>query len=359
MSKIIPQKVKILVADDSALIRNILVDILKNEEFIDTISIARNGKECIDKALILQPDIITLDIEMPIMDGISALEELIKIKPSPIVIMLSSFTTKGAETTIKALELGATDFITKPKGIFFQQNINTLKTELITKIKDLSGSKYKYKQNNTITFPIYNQARRESLPDFKNIKYLVGIGTSTGGPRALQDVITKLPENLPGAVFIVQHMPPVFTKSLADRLNGISNIRVKEAENGENVKAGYVYIAPGDYHMEIIHEDKEGYKIITSQKPLVNGHRPSVDVMMDSLSKLKNERIIAVIMTGMGSDGADGIKKIKNVGGMTIAQSEETCVVYGMPKAAVATNAIDVILPLEDITKQILRYMGV
>jgi two-component system chemotaxis response regulator CheB len=348
-----------LIADDSALIRKILVDILKTEEFIGSISIARNGKECVDKALTLQPDIITLDIEMPIMDGLSALEELIRIKSSPIIIMLSSFTTKGAETTIKALELGAADFITKPKGMFFQENINTLKTELITKIKDLTESKYIYEPASKIVFPRYNKIKKESLPVFENIKYLIGIGTSTGGPRALQDVITQLPENLPGAVFIVQHMPPVFTKSLADRLNSISSVRVKEAENGEKVKAGYVYIAPGNYHMEIIHGDKEGYKIITNQKPLVNGHRPSVDVMMDSLARLKTERIIAVIMTGMGSDGADGIKKVKNVGGMTIAQNEETCVVYGMPKAAAATNAIDVILPLEDITKTILRYMGV
>lgn len=359
MSNIINKKIKVLIADDSALMRKLLEDILSTEESINVVGTAKNGKESIDKALLFHPDIITLDIEMPVLDGLSALQELIKIKPSPMVIMLSSFTTKGAETTIKALELGAMDFITKPKGVFLQDNINTLKTDLITKIKDLAESKYIYKHSGMIV--PWNSRETCKKPQYisKNIKYFIGIGTSTGGPRALQEVISQLPENFPGAVFIVQHMPPGFTKSLADRLDNISNIRVKEAENGEIINAGYAYIAPGDYHMEIVSTGQDEYKILTNQKPLVSGHRPSVNVMMESLSRLENENILAVIMTGMGSDGTDGIVKIKCAGGKTIAQNEETCVVYGMPKAAVAAGAIDVIVPLEDIAKQIIRYTGV
>lgn len=359
MSNIINKKVRVLIADDSALMRKLLTDILSTEESINVVGTAKNGKECIEKALLFHPDIITLDIEMPVLDGLSALQELIKMKPSPMVIMLSSLTTEGAETTIKALELGAIDFITKPKGFFLQDNINTLKTELISKIKNLAESKYIYKPSRMITPWSSRQTRKKNQSAFKNIKYFVGIGTSTGGPRALQEVITQLPEDFPGAVLIVQHMPPGFTKSLADRLDSISKIIVKEAENGEIINAGCAYIAPGDYHMEIALTSHEEYKILTNQNPLVSGHRPSVNVMMESLSRLEKENVIAVIMTGMGSDGADGIIKIKNVGGRTIAQNEETCVVYGMPKAAVAAGAVDVIVPLEGIAKQILRYTGV
>lgn len=359
MSRIINNKIKVLIADDSALMRKLLTDILTAEEIIDVVGTAKNGRECIDKAILLHPDIITLDIEMPVLDGLSALQELVNIKPSPIVIMLSSLTTKGAETTIKALELGAVDFITKPKGAFLQNNIDTLKTDLITKIIDLSESKYIYKPSSVIAPRSPRQAYEKTQPISKNIKYFVGIGTSTGGPRALQDVTTQLPQNFPGAVFIVQHMPPGFTKSLADRLDSISEIRVKEAENGEVINAGYVYIAPGDYHMEIVPTGYDEYKILTNQKPQVSGHRPSVNVMMESLSRLEKENILAVIMTGMGSDGTEGIVKIKKAGGKTIAQNEETCVVYGMPKSAVAAGAIDVIVPLKDIAKQILRFTEV
>lgn len=359
MSKIMNKKVKVLIADDSALMRKLLTDILATEETIDVVDTAKNGKECIDKALLLHPDIITLDIEMPVLDGLSALQELVNLKPSPIVIMLSSLTTEGAETTIKALELGAIDFITKPKGTFLQSNIDTLKTELITKIRDLSESKYIYKPSSAITPRSPKRAYKKTQSISNNVKYFVGIGTSTGGPRALQEVITQLPQNFPGAVFIVQHMPPGFTKSLADRLDSISDIRVKEAENGEIINTGYVYIAPGDYHMEIVSEGRDEYRILTNQNPQVSGHRPSVNVMMESLSRLERENVLAVIMTGMGSDGTEGIVKIKNAGGKTIAQNEETCVVYGMPKSAVAAGAIDVIVPLKDIAKQIIRYTEV
>lgn len=359
MSHIIPNRINVLIVDDSALIRKVLTDILSTDDLINVVGTAKNGKECIEKAMLLKPDIITLDIEMPVINGLIVLEELKKIIPFPKVIILSSLSTMGAEATIKALDLGAMDFITKPKGIFLKENIILLKNELTSKIKNLMKSNYIYKPNREI--PTYSYTAQNNISyarKAKGIEYIIAIGTSTGGPKALQDVICPLPHDIPASVFIVQHMPSGFTKSLADRLNNISNIRVKEAENGEIAKPGYAYIAPGEYHMEVTNKNGE-YEIITNQKPFVSGHRPSVNVMMDSLVNLNNNKIIAVIMTGMGSDGKDGIKRIKKAGGKTIAQNEETCVVYGMPKSAIEAGAIDIILPLKDISKQILRYMEV
>jgi len=350
------KKIKVLIVDDSVLIRRLLTDILVTDNLINVIDTAKNGKECIEKTLLLKPDVITLDIEMPVMDGLATLEELKKIKPFPVVIILSSLSTVGADSTIKALELGAADFITKPKGIFIKDNIKLLKNELLSKIKNLVKSSYIYKPSEIGV--LHNVIGRKSQLQVKSkdIKYIIGIGTSTGGPKALQDVVCRLPEDIPASIFIVQHMPAGFTKSLAIRLDGLSNIRVKEAENGEAAKPGYAYIAPGEYHMEVI-DKSGGYEIRTNQNPLVNRHRPSVNVMMESLADLRSKNIIAVIMTGMGADGTIGIKKIKEAGGKTIAQNENTSIIFGMPKSAIQAGVIDIVLPLEDIAMQILKYM--
>ncbi|MCK9216528.1 MAG: chemotaxis response regulator protein-glutamate methylesterase [Firmicutes bacterium] len=352
----ISKKIKVLVVDDSALIRKILTDILKTDSQIDVVGTAKNGKECIEKTLLLKPDVITLDLEMPLMNGLIVLEELKKTNYFPVVIILSGLSTKGAESTIKALELGAADFVTKPKGMFLKENIDLIKNEILSKIKSLAKSSFIYKPAETD--PLQDISSKKSLLYAKSssIKYFIGIGTSTGGPKALQDLICRLPIDIPAAIFIVQHMPPGFTKSLAKRLDGLSKISVKEAENGEIVKQGYAYIAPGEYHMEIINRNG-GYEIKTNQKPLVSGHRPSVNVMMESLADLGSNNIIAVIMTGMGTDGTIGIKKIKEAGGKTIAQNEETSVIYGMPKSAIQAGVIDIVLSLEDIAMQILKYM--
>ncbi len=190
------------------------------------------------------------------------------------------------------------------------------------------------------------------------LKFIITIGTSTGGPKALQDVICPLPKNIPASIFIVQHMPSGFTKSLADRLNNMSNLKVKEAENGEIVKPGYAYLAPGQYHMEVNYRNGE-YGILTNQNALVSGHRPSVNVLFNSVACLKNIKVIAIMLTGMGNDGTEGIRRIKEAGGNTIAQNEETSVVYGMPRSAIEAGAIDMVLPLKDIPKQILSFMEV
>lgn len=275
-----------------------------------------------------------------------------------MVLILSNLSTAGAESTLKALELGAVDFITKPKGVFLKENINYLKSELLSKIRSLQNSGFVYKPGKEIMTQEGPIKRNNYFFKTKNIDYLVGIASSTGGPKALQSIITLMPYDIPASIFIVQHMPAGFTKPLAERLDSISQIHVKEAENGETVKRGYAYIAPGEFHMEV-KEVKGEYEIMTNKKPPVKGHRPSANVLMESLANISTKNLLAVIMTGMGSDGADGMKKIKSLGGKTIAQDEKTSVVFGMPRSAIEANAIDIVLPLQDISKQLLEYMGV
>ena len=364
MDTAINKKIRVLVVDDSAFMRKVIADILKDNNEIEVLDTARNGEEAIEKANKLKPDIITLDIEMPIMDGLTALPSLLKITPTPKVIVVSSLTYEGAEATIKALDLGALDFVTKPSATAYKFNIDDVKQQLIEKINDIAHSKIKL-------YPMIAADRREpikkEIPEIrkktessiKGLKYIIAIGTSTGGPRALQDVIPLLPENLPAAVLIVQHMPPGFTKSLAARLDALSAINVKEAEEGDVLRNGWAYIAPGDFHMIINREGGDGYSISVNKKPPMSGHRPSVNPMMESVAESGHKEVIAVMMTGMGADGSESILKIKKAGGKTIAQNEDTCVVYGMPKAAVSIGAIDKIVPLQDIAKEILKYMGV
>lgn len=354
-------KIKVLVIDDSAFMRKIITDTLNTDENIQVIDTARNGREGLQKAVQLQPDVITLDVEMPVMNGLETLEELMKLNPVPKVIMISSLTSEGGEYTLKALELGALDFIMKPTFSVFNYNIDQLKDELLKKVSSLGRSKGNY-------YPLTRLNNRQ-LPEQKdhiskskvsgNLKYIIAIGTSTGGPRALQEVLPGLPLDIPAAVLVVQHMPPGFTKSLSSRLDSLSKIHVKEAEEGDILKAGWAYIAPGDYHMIVKNAGDGSYRISINKEALVTGHRPSVNVMMNSVAECGHKNIIAVMMTGMGSDGSEGILKIKKTGGKTIAQDENTCVVYGMPKSAVSVGAIDIIVPLQNITSEIIKIMGV
>ena len=347
-------KTKVLVVDDSAFMRKVISDILKSDENILVMDTAKNGVEAIEKVKALKPDVVTLDVEMPEMDGLTCLKELMKQQYIP-VIMLSSLTQEGADATIRALEYGAIDFITKPTNIF---NIagDEKKRELIEKVK-IAKNSTKIKKYISIN-DIQVKPKRDIVKS-SNIKYFVAIGTSTGGPKALQDVIPLIPGDVPAAFLVVQHMPPGFTKSLAERLNSMSEVTVKEAEDGETVQAGYVYIAPGDYHMLVEKSGQNNLKIKLTQDPPVGGHRPAVNPMMESLSKTNYSNLIGVIMTGMGGDGSEGIKKLKNVNkGFIIAQDEKSCVVYGMPKVAVQTGSVDAVVPLKDITKEIMKIIG-
>lgn len=351
--------INVLVVDDSAFMRRIISDMLNEDSELKVIDTCRNGKDALSKIKNLKPDVVTLDVEMPIMDGLETLENIMKSSKIPVV-MLSSLTLDGAEATLKALELGAVDFITKPTSIFDMNN-DSKKGELISKIKGAASAKIS--SRTTISSIVRNKSRKKSL--FKSsgrkdssFSNLIAIGTSTGGPKALQSIIPYIPEDINAGLVVVQHMPPGFTKSLANRLNSLSNINVKEAEDGEQILKGYCYISPGDYHTKIIKKER-GFFIELSKDEPVSGHRPSVDVLMNSVAKLKGINLYGVILTGMGADGAKGITEISNNNGYTIAQDEETSIIYGMPKVAVKMGGIKSILSLNKIADHLIEKVGV
>lgn len=349
--------IKVLIVDDSALIRKIITDILEEDREIKVIGTAKDGKEALEKIPRLKPDLITLDIEMPVMDGISTLKSIVKKHQIPVV-MLSSLTVKGADLTLKALEIGAVDFITKPRNVFSIGNKDE-KNQLIEKVKMASKTKVKKVgvYNRNIEEVKENTIKRTDYTD-KPYDSIVAIGTSTGGPKALQEIIPKLPYNINASIVVVQHMPAGFTRSLANRLNSISQIKVKEGENGEKLKRGYCYIAPGDFHMSV-EQNKRDFFIKLDKSPPISGLRPTADVLLKSVSKLNGIKKTGIILTGMGSDGAEGISQLKKSNSYTIAESEESCVVFGMPKSAINTGNIDLILPLNKIKDEIIKWVGV
>lgn len=347
------ETIKVLVVDDSAFMRKVITDILQSDSSINVVDTAKDGKEAIQKIADLKPDVVTLDVEMPVLDGLSCLKQILKNSFMPVV-MLSSLTMDGADATIRALEDGAVDFITKPTNIF-DMKAEEKKQEIIDKVK-IAKKANKIKREPIIDIPT---RKKSEFTKSSNMKTIVAIGTSTGGPKALQSVIPLIPGDAPAAYLVVQHMPPGFTKSLADRLNTMSEATVKEAENGELIKPGTVYIAPGDYHMLVERTPLGEVKIKLTQTSPVGGHRPAVNVMMESLSDTSLKNVVGVIMTGMGGDGSEGIKKLKkNNDAYIIAQDEKSCVVYGMPKVALQTGAVDVVVPLKDITSEIMKFIG-
>lgn len=351
--------ISVLVVDDSAFMRKSLSIMLESDERIKVIGTARNGEEGVILAKKLRPDIITLDVEMPVMDGLTALKKIMEEAPTS-VIMVSSLTTEGAEATLTALELGAVDFIPKELS-YVNINITRIKDDLITKVKEIYRQKF-LKERLERLAKTSEQLKLKQKPvaevkipttDFR----AVSIGISTGGPLSLQKVVPMLSDKIQIPIFIVQHMPPKFTKSLADRLNSISKLQVKEAEDGEPVKEGVVYIAPGGYHMKVKKVNRTHAAIEVSEEPKDSIHKPSVDVMMSSVVDYYGKHTLGVIMTGMGKDGLEAIKYLKSVGGYSIAQDEETCVVYGMPKAIVDAGLADSILPLEKIPEIINKVV--
>ena len=348
-------QIKVLVVDDSAFMRKSLAIMLESDPEIKVIASARDGEEGCALVKKLAPDIVTLDIEMPKMDGLTALKKIMAENPTP-VIMISSLTNEGAEATIKAFEYGAVDFIPKELS-YVNINIIKIKEELTKKIKAI------YKQHvlrnrlsrlqsirlqshlptDTIQRPLGDNYLKQG--NFKAI----AMGISTGGPLSLQKVLPKITKNINCPIFLVQHMPPKFTASLAVRLNSISELEVKEAADNDVVKNNVVYIAPGGFHMTVKKNSMGSTVINISTMPDNTLHRPSVDVMVESVAGFYGKNTLGVIMTGMGKDGLEGIKKIKELGGSCIAQDEASCVVYGMPKAIVDANLADVIAPLEKI----------
>ncbi|WP_273325053.1 protein-glutamate methylesterase/protein-glutamine glutaminase [Vallitalea guaymasensis] len=355
-------KKKILVIDDSAFMRRVISDIIKSDSRCEVIGTAKNGKEGIAKIKELNPDVVTLDIEMPIMNGLQMLEQLKVLNLNVPVIVMSTLAIEGRQETIKALELGAIDFVTKPQNIF-KVNTEEMKNRLIEKllmavnINNSGMVQLKPIESIEKRSKPFNQTRKKGCLCKNKI---VAIGCSTGGPRALQYVLPYLPSNLDAGIIIVQHMPAGFTKSLADRLNQLSDIHIKEAEDGDVIENGTAYIAPGNYHMKVIQDSNCKMIIRLSKDEPLRGHRPAVDVMMNSLVDVNIKDLTGVIMTGMGSDGTEGLDNLKKSHKIhIIAQNEETCVVYGMPKAVVAKGIADEIVPLESISDSILKKVGV
>ncbi len=355
-------KVKVLIVDDSAFIRKMLIDLLELDPSIQVVAAVKNGKEAIEFIQTNQVDVVTLDVEMPVMDGIETLKEIMRVKPTPVV-MLSSLTKEGADMTFKALDLGAVNFLPKPTNIFKISSSTDVQDNIIEKVKEASKIRVNkitnIKARDIGSKPLDLSSTNSGIND-QEINRIIAIGTSTGGPRALQEVISNLSGDIKAPVFIVQHMPKGFTKSLADRLNSLSRIRVKEAEDNEIVVNATAYIAPGDKHLKIESFGRNKYRIKLDDGPNVSGHKPSVDALFYSLCDIPTNDIIAVIMTGMGADGAkamEQLKKIKN--SINIVEDESTCVVFGMPKSAIATGQVDKVLPLNKIAIELNKMLGV
>lgn len=325
--------IKLLVVDDSAFMRKIITDLVAELDGVEVVGIARNGIDALEIIPKLKPDIITLDVEMPKLNGIETLKKIKKDFDIP-VIMLSSHT--GTDITIQALQIGALDFIEKP--IDLKSNLSELKYELDMKIKSVF-------QNKAKTVVLLNRVNMtESNKTAKAVKAVV-IGASTGGPKALTYLISRLPNRINVPIFIVQHMPKGFTTSFAKRLDYESSVRVVEVQDGTIIQTNRVYLAPGDFHMTI-----ENNRIRLNNEEKLHGVRPAVDYLFNSAAKVYGENLVGIIMTGMGRDGSEGMASIKDMGGYNIAQNEETCVVYGMPASALSKGCVHEILSLEDIS---------
>ncbi|MEE4245115.1 MAG: chemotaxis response regulator protein-glutamate methylesterase [Kangiellaceae bacterium] len=341
-------KIKVLIVDDSALIRLLLTEILSKDDEIEVVGAAEDPLEARDKIKRSNPDVITLDVEMPKMDGITFLSNLMRLRPMPVV-MISTLTEKGADITMKALELGAFDFVAKP-SVDVKDNLNQYSEEIISKVKTAARSNIGASSQN------HTNSVSPSKSAVNNRFDIIAIGASTGGTEAIKRVVTELPANLPPIV-MAQHIPDVFSTSYAQRLDGLTDIKVIEVRESLELMPGHAYLAPGDDHLYIY---KKGSKYFANIKKSekVNRHRPSVDVLFDSVADVAGKRAIGAILTGMGADGARGLKKMKDTGAITIAQDEASSIVWGMPGAAVAMDAVTKVLPLDKIASAFMRFIS-
>jgi two-component system chemotaxis response regulator CheB len=342
--------VNVLIVDDSAFMRNALTSMLASDPEIRVIATARDGVEAVDKVVQHRPDVVTMDVEMPRMDGLEALRVIMDKHPVP-VIMVSSLTTEGAKETLQALELGAVDFI--PKNLSeLSINIVKIKQVLIEKVKEIAKRGAVRRRAR----PPSERATPLAMPTRTTGERRIGlvvIGSSTGGPRALQDLIPMLPKEFPVPIVIAQHMPPNFTAPFAERLNQLSQITVKEAAEGDALRPGAAFIAPGGGHMKLLRKTIDVVVSISQNGEFI--YRPSVDHLATSVADLFPGRALGVILTGMGNDGAAGLAAMKKTGCRIFAQNEETCVVFGMPKAVVEAGIADKVLPIEDMAGEIIN----
>jgi two-component system chemotaxis response regulator CheB len=342
--------IKVVVVDDSAIMRKIIVKMLEKDSSVNVVGVASNGGEALEKIEALKPDVVTMDIDMPGMDGIEALRRIMATNPIP-VIMVSALTEEGAQITLEALEIGAADFITKNTpggaiGIFDKEN------ELLSKVKQVAQTKAR---------PVVSTRGAENLRSLvsrtsRASQYaIVAIGASTGGPLALQKILPRLPKDFPLPLVIAQHMPKLFTLPFAQRLSSQSQIEVKEAEDREALRSGVALIVPGDTHVRLT---KKGHGVVVEfVSDISYRYRPSVDLLMQSTARIYENRSIGVILSGMGNDGFLGLQEIKAKRGFIIAQDEATCVVYGMPRAVITAKIADLVLPLDGIADELVKIL--
>ncbi|WP_434937931.1 protein-glutamate methylesterase/protein-glutamine glutaminase [Shewanella sp. HL-SH8] len=340
------RQIKVLVVDDSALIRSLLSEIIRAEPDFTLVGAAPDAFVAKDMVITFSPDVITLDVEMPKVDGLTFLDRLMKARPTP-VLMVSSLTEQGAEVTLKALEIGAVDFFPKPK-LDIANSMEAYRSEIVAKIRSVAKAKV---QPKAIKKNTANTAFK-----FKTSEKIIAIGASTGGTVALKSLLAEMPIDSP-AIVITQHMPPGFTKTFAENLDKVSAIHVKEAQDGERLIPGCAYLAPGDQHLLVVRSGAD-YRIKLSDSERVSGHRPSVDAMFQSLAQTAGSNVLGVILTGMGKDGAAGMLELLNSDGITIAQDEASSVIFGMPKAAIDLGAAQMILSLQDIPSQIVQIIN-
>jgi two-component system chemotaxis response regulator CheB len=338
------EKIRVLVVDDSAFVRQALSRMIGSAPDMEVVGTAGDGAEGLQKVRELQPDVVTLDIKMPRVDGLVALQRIMAECPVP-VLLLSSLTSEGADVTLRGLELGAVDFVDKSR-VEGPMNLLALADELQAKVRVLAWSREK--RGSPATAP----ALGEAVAAAPGRPEVVVIGASTGGPPALQQIIPQLPASLALAVLVVQHMPVGFTRSLAERLAARSRLPVQEAVEGEVVQAGRVLIAPAGRHMKVRRRGNT-VRVVLDDEPREALHRPSVDVLMASAAKAYGARVMGLLLTGMGADGVEGLRAIRQAGGLTLAESEETCIIFGMPKAALEAGVVDRAVPLHRLAEEI------
>jgi len=346
------KKVKLLIVDDSALVRQILTQGLSQDPEIEVVGVASDPYVARDKIVKLRPDVLTLDVEMPRMDGVQFLRRLMPQYPLP-VLMVSSLTERGKQITVEALEAGAVDFVTKPSSNV-NRDLQRMMSELRQKVKIVSTANVSSWKDSSFRTRKIKHCESSALAN--STDKVIAIGASTGGTEAIKMILQQLPADMPGVV-IVQHMPPGFTRMFAERLNQQTSLTVKEAQTGDRIMQGTVLIAPGDYHMKVLRSGGQ-YRVDITSGEKVCGHRPSVEILFNSVAASVGANAIGVILTGMGQDGAEGLLKMRHAGAQTIAQDEKTSVVYGMPKVAYEKGGVCDVVPIDRIAGRIISMLS-
>jgi two-component system chemotaxis response regulator CheB len=343
------RNIKVLVVDDSAIVRKIFSEELSRESDIQVIGTAPDPFVARDKIVKLRPDVVTLDIEMPRMDGITFLKKLMKYFPLPVIIV-SSLTRKGGKLALEAVESGAVEVLSKPGAAY---SVGDMKQQLADKIRAAARAHVSQRQEQTSVSDSPTVLSSRALGETTN--KIIAIGASTGGTEALKKVLVRFPSTVPG-ILVVQHMPPNFTTAFADRLDSMCQIGAKEAEDGDSVLPGRALVAPGNYHM-LLKRSGARYYVSVKTGPMVCHQRPSVDVLFNSVAQYAGSNVVGVILTGMGADGAKGMLKMREAGARTIGQDEASCVVFGMPKEAIKTGAVEKVVPLERVAQAVMNLL--